>query len=70
MSDVKDEINFAREAPYALIYLMSSIRDGIVTIHPGIHGLYETELAANIARQSKINPKDYYICKSYWRNLN
>jgi hypothetical protein len=64
---IKDEIDFKRAKVFALVYLQASVSQGIARIHPDIHGLYETWEAASAAQQSKMNPKDYYICNALWR---
>jgi len=64
-----DEIDTNRAKVYALIYLMSSVKEGMIRIHPDIHGIYETWDAAMLAKNSKCHPGDYYISTGSWRKV-
>lgn len=64
---VKDEMDLSRAELYALIYLTSSVNEGVVRVHPDIHGIYETWQAATTAQHSKSHPKDYYVVRGRWR---
>jgi hypothetical protein len=67
VSEARDQIDPTRAEVHALIYLTASVNDGIVRVHPDIHGLYETWQAAEAVRRAMTHPTDYRVCKGMWR---